>query len=328
MLTRETVKSNLTFTLLRMLADGRFRSAEELASALGCSRASIEIRVRDLERLGVAVLEVRGSGYRLSEPVDLLKRDQLAERLACEPWPFRVEIVNECASTNALLLERTLQGTPHASVLAAEHQTAGRGRRGNAWLSAIGGSLAFSLLWRFEQGAAGLSGLSLAVAVGAARALESLGVHEVTVKWPNDILLGGRKLGGILIEMSADCLGPSAAVIGVGLNVRLTASMAERLPEAADLAIHGPPSRTLLFASLLEHLAGVLDEFSRNGFAPLREEWHARHAWQGREVALEVAERRVAEGRAVGVDDDGALLVRCANGVQRFHSGDLSLKPA
>jgi BirA family transcriptional regulator, biotin operon repressor / biotin---[acetyl-CoA-carboxylase] ligase len=325
--TAATVKSNHTFTLLRMLADGHCRSGEDLAAAIACSHASIADRVREIEQLGLRVETLRGRGYRLEEPLDLLRPAELAGHLRPLRWPFHVEIMDECASTNALLMQRALEGAPHASVLVAEHQTAGRGRRGNSWLSAIGASLAFSLLWRFERGASTLAGLSLAMAVGASRALEAAAVTDVSVKWPNDLLRSGRKLGGILIEMTGAPVGPSACVIGLGLNVRLPRSIAERV-DGADLADHGPPSRTRLLALLLEHLATVLDEFPDRGFAALRAEWHERHAWQGCDVALQLGDRCVAHGKAVGVDDDGALLLRSAGGVQRFHSGELSLRPA
>jgi BirA family biotin operon repressor/biotin-[acetyl-CoA-carboxylase] ligase len=318
--------------LLRLLSDAKFHSGEQLAAALGCSRGSVWNRVREVERLGLGVRSVRGHGYCLGEPLDLIDRGALDALLAAErPVKFRVDVLDQCASTNSQLLERAMNGASHASVIACEHQSGGRGRRGAQWVSAVGGSLAFSLLWRFQQGAGGLSGLSLAVAVAVARALESLGAGPVGVKWPNDILLGERKLGGILIEMSGDYLGPSAAVIGVGLNVRLPEAALRSIKTlrgapAADLSSMGlAPSRTVLLARLLGSMAGVLRAFEKEGFAPLRKEWLAHHAWQGRKVALKVADRSIAQGEAVGVGDDGALLLRSGRGVERFHAGELSL---
>ncbi|HEX9571093.1 MAG TPA: biotin--[acetyl-CoA-carboxylase] ligase, partial [Burkholderiales bacterium] len=186
-----------------------------------------------------------------------------------------------------------------------------------------------SLLWRFSRGAGALAGLSLAVAVGAARSLEQLGTRGVRVKWPNDLYCGERKLGGILIEVSGNVSGPSAAVVGVGLNVRLDARMRGRIGRpATDIASHSDavPSRTALLVALLGSVAAVLAQFSREGFAPFQEEWLRRHAWRGRRVAVSQAERRVAEGRIVGVAEDGALMLSSAKGIERFHSGELSLK--
>jgi len=171
--------------------------------------------------------------------------------------------------------------------------------------------------------------LSLAVAVGVAQALERLGLGGVRVKWPNDLYCEGGKVGGILIEVSGDISGPSAAVIGVGINVRLDGAARERIGQpVTDLAHCGgvAPSRSLLLAALLEGLALVLAQFAREGFEPFREEWLRRHAWKDRQVALELAGRQIAEGRIVGIAEDGALMLASPGGVQRFHSGELSLR--
>ncbi|HEY6863597.1 MAG TPA: biotin--[acetyl-CoA-carboxylase] ligase [Burkholderiales bacterium] len=264
----------------------------------------------------------------MAVPPDSLDSAALASRL---PTPLSVEVLDECASTSSVLLERAARGAAHGSVVACEHQSAGRGRRGNPWVSARGGSLAFSLLWRFGRPPAALPGLSLAVAVMVARALEREGVAGVRLKWPNDLLLGDGKLGGILVELSGDAAGASAAVIGVGLNVHLDAEARARIGQpAADLAQCAAPlpSRTGLLAALLESLAEGLSRFAREGFAPFRDEWQRRHAWQGRRVALASSGRRVVEGEALGVAEDGALVLRSPDGVERFHSGELSLRPA
>jgi BirA family biotin operon repressor/biotin-[acetyl-CoA-carboxylase] ligase len=319
------------FRLLRYLADARIHSGQMLAQALGCSRRMVAERLRDVQALGVPLQVVRGRGYRLEEPCDLIHREELQGLLAAAPWPFRVELFDECGSTNALLAERASNGAPHASVVVCERQTAGRGRRGAEWVSALGGSLAFSLLWRFRQGLGELSaGLSLAVAVGVARGLESVGAGAMRLKWPNDLLFEDRKLGGILVEMSGGATGPCSAIIGVGLNVRLPEEARRRIAvPVADLAAScSPPSRTILLARLLRHTGDVLNEFERHGFAALRQEWVARHAWQGRRVVLKVAERHIAEGLAEGIDDDGALLLRAGDELKRFHAGELSLRQA
>jgi BirA family biotin operon repressor/biotin-[acetyl-CoA-carboxylase] ligase len=317
------------FSLLRILADGRFHSGERLGRSLGVSRSGVLDLVHRLEDLGLGVCKVRGHGFRLAENPDLIETDVLAARLKEVSPDLRLEVLDECSSTNTLLAGRAAAGAPRGAVLVCEHQSAGRGRRGNLWVSRVGGSLAFSMLWRFAQGAGALGGLSLAVAVGAARALERLGIRGVEVKWPNDLYLKGRKLGGILIELSGDVRGPSAAVVGVGINVRLDRPMRGRIGSpAADIASQGgsAPSRTALLGALLPSLAESLAQFSREGFAPFREEWLRLHAWRGRRVALSTADRRVAEGKIVGVAEDGALMLASAKGVERFHSGELSLR--
>ena len=315
------------FPLLRLLADGRFHSGQALGGVLSLSRAAIWNQVRAIERLDLRVYKVRGRGYRLAEPLDLIDRGLLERALSEAPVPFAIELLDECASTNSALLESARLGEQQASALACELQRAGRGRRGNRWHSGVGSGLTFSLAWRFHLGAGALAGLSLAVGVAMARALGSFGFDQVQLKWPNDLLLNGRKLGGILIEMSGDALGPSVAVIGVGLNVRLPRTLSDKIDQPVTGLEQGTvPSRTLLLARSLMELGAVLPEFERLGFEPFRAEWMRRHAWQGRRVSLRVAAREVASGEAAGAGADGALLLRTARGLERFHSGELRLE--
>src|SRR5260221_6450016 len=164
------------FSLLRILADGRFHSGERLGLVLGLSRAGIWNLVRRVEALGLRVFKVHGRGYRLAEALDLFDAPALAKKIAPE---LCVEVLDQCPSANTVLAQRAAAGAPHGTVLVCEPQSAGRGRRGNSWISEVGGSLAFSILWRFPPGAGAPGGLSPAVAVGAAQALERLGTEGV-----------------------------------------------------------------------------------------------------------------------------------------------------
>lgn len=317
------------FFLLRILSDGKFHSGERMGKTLGLSRASILSDIRRIEALGLRVSKVRGRGYRLDTSLDLIDRSALVVRLKITSPVLSVEMLDECSSTNTVLAECAARGARHGTVLVTEHQSAGRGRRGNSWRSALGGGLTFSLLWRFSRGAGALAGLSLAVAVGAARALAQAGAPDIQVKWPNDLYCRECKLGGILIEISGDAPGPSTAIVGVGLNYRLDAALRDRIGQPViDFAscCDAVPSRTVLLGALLESLAATLEQFGREGFAPFRDEWVRRHAWQGRQVALSLADRRVAEGAVVGVAEDGALMLASSRGIERFHSGELSLR--
>jgi BirA family biotin operon repressor/biotin-[acetyl-CoA-carboxylase] ligase len=318
---------NARFSLLRILADGAVHSRETIAAALGLPPAELRELAGQLETLGV---RVRGAGDEvcLEGSVDLYDATRLARQLERESPALHLELVDECVSTNTELVERARLGAAHGSVLACEHQSAGRGRRGNGWVSAVGGSVAFSILWRFPRGAGALSGLSLAVAVAAAEALEKLGAREVSLKWPNDLLRGGRKLGGILVETAGDAGGSVAAVIGIGVNLRLDAAARGRVGRpVTDLAEDGaPPPRSAALAGLLASIAPALDRFSREGFAPFRQGWLRRHAWQGRRVVLVDTGQRLAEGEVVGIAEDGALELTSERGLERFHSGELSLR--
>ena len=319
----------MMFDLLRVLADANVHSCAALARELGATPAAIRATLRELESAGPGIARLRGRGYRLAEPYEFLDAAVLRAQLGAQAREFHLELLDECASTNTLLLERARGGAPSGSVLACELQSAGRGRRGNTWQSSLGGSLTFSLLWRFPQGAAGLAGLSLAVGVAVARALAVLDIGGVQLKWPNDLLHAGRKLGGILVELQGEVAGGSAVVIGIGLNLRLRAGLhdaiAQPVTDLASIARTAPP-RNRLLAAVLAELAQMLAQFAAQGFAPLREEWIARHAHQGRPVTLSLGVGKSVAGRAAGVAEDGALLLETARGVERFVNGELSLR--
>ena len=315
--------------VLGLLNADRFISGEAIAARVGISRAAVHGLVRQAAAHGVHVHSVRGRGYRLARPLELLDEGRLAASLA--PLGLHVLCLPEVDSTNARLLALATGGAPHGTLLAAEWQTCGRGRRGRHWLGVLGASLAFSLLWRFERPLAQLSGLSLAVGVALVRAMRALGAAGVGLKWPNDVLLGEDKLAGILIELSGDMLGPAAAVIGIGINLRAGEQLTGQLRvPVADLetACGRRLDRNAALAAVARELAGVLEVFDRHGFAAFRDEWLAWHAWQGRPVDVLGADGRVLQGLAVGVDDQGALLLDTGGGIQPILSGDLSLRCA
>ncbi len=261
-----------------------------------------------------------------AEPVDSLSIPLVAAALESSSR-FAIELVDVCDSTNTMLLEQAQQDAPSGTVIVCERQTAGRGRRGRSWLSAPLDSLTFSLLWRFAEGQP-LAGLSLATGVAAARALEALGAPGVQLKWPNDILADGRKLGGILVEtLSAG--ERRAAVIGIGLNIRLSRKIADALADGAsalEAVMPRPPSRNQLLAGLLDALHLMLNEFERGGFARFAAEWSSRHAHAGRSVRILAEGAEPIMGRCAGIDADGALLLETAAGVRRIVSGDVSLR--
>jgi BirA family biotin operon repressor/biotin-[acetyl-CoA-carboxylase] ligase len=214
-------------------------------------------------------------------------------------------------------------------VLAAETQTAGRGRRGRAWTAIAGGSITFSLGWRFEQGAGHLSGLTLAVGLAVARSLEAQGFAGIELKWPNDLVHRGAKLGGVLVELTGDALGPSLAIIGVGINALLPAAarrgLDQPVTDLASVARRRSIDRNPLLARVLAELAEVLEEFSTKGFAPLRGDWQRRHALQRKPVEVLLPDGGSARGEVVGVDAEGALVVDNSGQRLRFLSGEVSL---
>lgn len=344
-----------TWQLLKTLADGQFHSGEVLAQRLGVSRATVFNALADIADYGVALQRIRGRGYRLAHPWQQLNRDEilrwldygnllmepLANQLGEQTTPakslvmsghpkdagqFDIEVLPQAASSNTLLLQRATLGASSGSVLAVELQTAGRGRLGRAWHSCLGNALTFSLLWRFECGLNALSGLSLAVGVAMVRALKTFDVQGVQLKWPNDILTAQGKLGGVLIEAQGDMLGPSAVVIGIGLNCTLPANLVQQIDQPASAlneACAVTPGRNQLLAGILRELSRVLQQFAQDGFATLRDEWEQCHMHQDSTVQLQLADGSTVSGIARGVSDSGELCLETAQGMRQFHSGEV-----
>lgn len=309
------------WAVLRRLSDGGVHSGERLAEELGCSRASVNARIQALaDGYQLRIDRVRGQGYRLLSPIDWL---DAAAIQAGAPAGVRVEVVEETASTNSDMLARAAAGEASGLARLAESQTAGRGRFGRRWLAPLGGGLTFSLLWRFECGVGQLSGLSLVVGVALTRVLNRLGA-PVRLKWPNDLLLGERKLAGILIELAGDALGPSAVVIGVGLNLLPAGDVGQ--PAAALREAGVTVSRNVLAAALLTELAAALSQFAAEGFAPFQAEWQHWHAWQDEPVVVAPMQGEALAGLALGIDAQGALRLLTSDGECSVHAGEVSLR--
>jgi BirA family transcriptional regulator, biotin operon repressor / biotin---[acetyl-CoA-carboxylase] ligase len=321
--------TTLTFQVLRLLSATQSRSAASLAGELGVSPANISAALSGLDELGVEVAGAPDLSYRLRAPIDWLDAGRIHHQLGNHAAAFDVSVLDMTASTNTTLLERAGQGARSGSVVVAELQTAGRGRRGRAWHTGLGGALTFSVLWRFEQGAGVLAGLGPAVGVALVRALRHLGAADVTLKWPNDVLIRHQKVAGTLVEIQGDVLGPSCAVIGVGVNHRLDPATRQRIDQAVtDLGAAGVAAdRNRVLCELLAELAAMLQEFSAAGFGPLRKEWESMHVYAGRRVAVRLPDGSIEHGTAAGVGDDGALLLQTDAGLRRFHSGEVSLRP-
>ncbi|MGA9666112.1 MAG: biotin--[acetyl-CoA-carboxylase] ligase [Gallionella sp.] len=317
--------------LLNLLADGDFHSGEVLAGVLGISRASVFNALAGVADLGVALQRIRGRGYRLERPWQRLDKHEILRWLDKDAGRFDIEILMQASSSNSLLaqragMDRQKMHAPTGSVLAVELQAAGRGRMGRPWHSSLGSALTFSLLWRFDRGLNALSGLSLAAGVAIARALEKLGAQGVRLKWPNDILTSQGKLGGVLIEAQGDMLGPSAVVIGIGLNCTLPAMLAQRIGQPAcglDEVCSAMPTRNQLLAVLLQELAAVLAQFAESGFSAFRSEWEKYNVHQNRKIELHMSDDSMLSGTVRGVDDSGMLCLETADGLRRINSGEV-----
>lgn len=317
--------------LLAALASGDALSGSRLAADAGLTRAAIWKQIEALRQRGVPVESAGAAGYRLPWPIQML--DEQAIRAALPPAVARklggLELHWEIDSTSSELQRRV--DAADLSIVMAETQTAGRGRRGRNWLSPPGMNIYLSCLKHFEAGFASLSGLSLATGVIVTRALHALGIHDVRLKWPNDVLAEGGKLAGILVELSGEYQGPCAAVIGIGLNLRLTDALRGQAGQpVCDLATltHGaPPDRNSVAAALIASLVQGLSQFERDGFASFVDEYTDHDALHG--VALRVSSATGdLDGIGAGVDVRGALQLQTAAGLRGIDSAEVTVRRA
>ncbi|WP_421868673.1 bifunctional biotin--[acetyl-CoA-carboxylase] ligase/biotin operon repressor BirA [Motiliproteus sp.] len=317
-------------SLLSILADGEFHSGESLGQQLGVSRAAVWKQLKKLDALGIDCHSVKGRGYRIPGGVNLLQIEQLRQGLAPQTLQglTQIELALSIPSTNRLAMEQAQLQNCHGRLYLAEQQTAGRGRRGRDWASPFGRNLYFSLSWSFSGGAAALEGLSLVVGLALLQGMQVEGIDGVELKWPNDLLYRGKKLAGVLLEMSGDASGLCQVVVGVGINIAMPQAAAQAIDQPwTDLETVAQRSldRNRILAGLLNALVPAIQQFEQQGFAPFREQWQQHNAHRDRWVRL-ATESFAIDGRCLGVNESGALLLQTENGEQAFHGGELSLR--
>jgi BirA family biotin operon repressor/biotin-[acetyl-CoA-carboxylase] ligase len=327
---------SLRHAVARRLAEARGEavSGEALARELGVSRAAVAKHVSALRALGFAVQASPRRGYHLTEWPDILAPEAVVPLLAPDVGQvYSYRYLEQCESTNTEAFTAAAAGAPHGLVVAADHQRAGRGRRGRTWLSPRGQGLTFSAVLRPELRPADAPPLTLACAVAVAEALEREAGVVAQVKWPNDLLWQGRKCCGILLEMSAEPERIDFVVVGVGLNLRtdpsaLPAEIAPTVASLAEAAAPAPlPPRPRLLAALLSALGRWTGRYVAEGMPPVREAWRARAAFLGQPIVVHAPEGPL-HAVAEDVDDQGALLVRDDAGqLQPVYAGDVSLRP-
>lgn len=314
--------------LVRMLADGRFHSGEQLGATLGISRAGVWKRLQLLAEHGLDIERLRGRGYRLPGGLSLLDRDTLMRHLGRHAQAVDLDLRLDTGSTNIDALYAARGGLVKPYAVLAEYQASGRGRRGRVWASPFASSLYLSMAFDFARGAAELEGLSLAVGVAVAETARRMGVPGVALKWPNDILAGERKLGGILIELAGELDARCTAIVGVGINGALPPHVVIDQPHTDILQETGQrPDRNAWAAALLVALLEMGEEFRRHGFAAFAERWHELDAFAGQAVTVFQGNARI-DGVACGVSSRGALRVETSEGVSEFHGGEITLRAA
>lgn len=313
--------------LLSALSNGEFQSGQRLAETLGLSRTSIANHVKQLQQLGLDIYKVKGRGYCLARAVTLLnaaKMSQLQESCCAD-----ILVQNITDSTNSQLMQKVQDRliTELGYTIVAEAQTAGRGRRGRNWYSPFAASLYFSMYWRLEQGIQAAMGLSLVVAIAITRLLKQQYQLEAKVKWPNDVYIDGKKLCGILVELTGQAHAGCDVIIGIGLNIRLPAQAFDSIDQQyidLSMATGREIDRNLLVVLLQQQLITTLTQFTQTGFSSFVDEFNQYN--QYRDKAVKLIGNSEIKGTCLGVDQQGALLITTVTGVQAYFGGELSLR--
>ena len=318
--------------ILRLLADGCFHSGEALAENTGISRAAVWKHISTLKkRLEVDIYAVRGKGYQLAEPIEMLDKGLITSHLtaAARAAANQIQILDTINSTNLYLMEMLSKGIKNGHICFAEQQKSGRGRRGRTWISPFGRNIYLSIHWCYLLPPARLSGASLAAGVAVIQALEKMGVRDLGLKWPNDVMWGNRKLAGLLLEVSGEQSGPSHLILGLGLNTNITEKEASVIDQPCiDLSSipgGGDISRNKLAAILLESLLDMLKRFEAEGLSAVRKVWRQYDIYSGKPVTLILGEKRI-HGIYQGIDDTGAVLINQNGKTVSFYGGEISLR--
>jgi BirA family transcriptional regulator, biotin operon repressor / biotin---[acetyl-CoA-carboxylase] ligase len=312
------------YSILHLLADGEFHSGSELGVSLGVSRTAIWKAIGQLGSLDLELESVKGKGYRLARPLDLLSKAEML-RLLDEKASAKlaINVLLSAESTNTWLLARDGLKNQYEACF-AEHQVNGKGRRGRSWVSPFASNLYLSVAFDLKGGAESLNGLSLVIGLSVVKALGQLGVKGVELKWPNDVWLNGRKLAGILVELHGEATTSWRVVVGVGLNVGMRAEEAKLIDQPwASLSEVSDLNKTCVAASLLNSLVSDLEIFKENGFGFFLERWAKYDALSDKDVEVNAG---AMSGIARGVDRTGALLLETQRGLEVVNAGEVSVR--
>lgn len=303
-----------------------------MAAQLSISRTAIWKRIRSLQRRGMEIHSVRGRGYRLAQPVELLEQDRLLTLLDDKVRPLlgALTLHTEVKSTNQYLLDRINGPDFHGHVALAEYQSAGRGRRGRPWHAPLAAGICLSLGWCFDPAPQPLTLVSLGAGIAVIRALRRIGIRDAGLKWPNDIYWQGRKLGGILVEAREESAGPCRLVLGVGVNFCFPESQGRNIDQPwVDIAAIQQPlcSRHVFAAALISETLRLLGNMATryNSGSEIVAEWRRHDHMPGKRARL-ILPARTVDGRIIGIDPVGALLMDVKGKVERFNSGEIRLK--
>jgi BirA family biotin operon repressor/biotin-[acetyl-CoA-carboxylase] ligase len=312
-------------SLIHALSDGQFHSGSELGAQLGVSRTAIWKALDHLSEYGLEYESHRGKGYRLLAALDLLDMDVVKDSLSASVCKsVSLHHVLSCSSTNSDVHNYRGADAPY-TILFAEQQTSGRGRRGRVWSSPFAENLYLSMCFDWVKGTSELQGLSIVVGVAVAELLVEEGFQEVGVKWPNDVWLHGKKVAGILVELQGEVTSSWRVTLGLGLNTHMSTKGGVAIDQPwTCLSDYVDLRRSDLAARLVNKLVSSLNEFAESGFSSFVGRYAVLDVLIGRSVILHGPN---VEGIVRGVDLNGALLLETTSGLESFHAGELSVRP-
>lgn len=317
--------------LLDYLCDGKFHSGEDLATQMGVSRTAVWKQIKRInEKFPIVIKSTPGKGYKISKPITFVNRDEISQNLTsqCNSALKGIDVLLECPSTNQFLLDRIENKKLENYLVLAESQTHGRGRRGREWVSPFASNIYMSLLWTLNISIAEMSGLSLVVAISVAKAIQSFGINNVMLKWPNDIYVDNKKISGVLLELRGEANSPCNAVIGMGVNVNMPKLMGDRINQQwsdMESILKKNINRNHVIAQILNELIPRLEKFSEYGFSEFIDEWNSFDLLAEQKIKIE-GNMNLSEGIAHGVDKQGALLVEHNGKIQSLYSGEVSVR--
>lgn len=312
--------------ILKFLERGGFVSGQEISQALGISRNGVSKWVRNLRERGYDIESVTNKGYRLIRQPELISEEKIAKALSTAYIGRPTVYLDEVDSTNEEIKRRARRSAGQGLMVVADRQTLGKGRLGRSWESPKGTSVYLSVLLRPELAPSQVQCLTLASGLAVCNTINALG-FSARIKWPNDIIIGNRKLCGILTEMSVEDNAVSFAVVGIGINVNNSAFPQEIENKATSLYIESGEAcdRNEIIAALTKQLEQVYDEFVMGGFQAIREEYVSLCATIGREIKAEVRGKTII-GEAVDIADDGSLIVKTDFGLEHISTGEVAVQ--
>lgn len=316
---------NSLYQLTDILNDGQYHDGDSIGAAIGISRSAVWKLIKKLVEYGVEIHSLKGKGYQLKEPLQLLNAEQIAQQLK---QPILIDVLETIASTNDYLKQQRKHPKNQIQACLAETQTAGRGRLNRDWHSPFGKNIYLSCLYPLQKDMSELAGLSLVVGLAVFRVLQTYAnQHSLGVKWPNDILCDNKKLAGILIDVQAESHGQCMATIGIGVNVNMLQDENYiTQPWISLRALHQKLiDRNQLSAALLNELLRTLKLFEAHGFHHFLNEWLEHDVLQGQDIALKNVDH-VVRGKVVGVNEQAHLMLELSDGtIRAFSSGEVSV---